>query len=438
MAWLFHLEINNRGTFEVEALSSYIVRLARAHAVAPGLLLSSTFERSTSAGARYTSGALRAPISDLVRPNRTTEAVLESLASGLDCEVSALEQTTFVSMIDALDRPLRTFSSRLRWCPACIGEQRAAGEDPYYQLAWQALAMESCIRHRVRLRDRCFYCGASQDSFRHRASLGECVRCGERLDVTTRADLCESPQSLEIASLVRHFAERPGFRFPAKGVCRAVRALLDEAWRNDDERELYRIVPRDECVRFADAHEPITLPSALRIAFRLNVPLPALLSGKLEGTNRSILENAEEALPHTIAPISRQRLAATEVLRRRLNRVLDEATSPLPLRDVARKVGVSVGALRYRFPAEARAIVDAHRTEIQRQRTKKLACCRVSVRRQIKNWNSTETKPISRKGLLVALRGSTDLPKNLLRGEIARCIPGDALRRSCNGDRGEP
>lgn len=420
MSWLLPLPIRGAGTARVEALSSYLLRLAHVHATAPGTYISSIVERHCWPDLPRRVGILQSGISALIRPNDSTLLVLEALASGLSMALSDLEQTTFVSLSSALNRPQKAFSPRLRWCPACLVEQTKNGSDAYFELAWQVLATETCDVHNVRLRDRCSSCGGAQDSFQLRKTLAACVHCGASLGKTNVGDIKRDLYSSDVRALVGHIAANPGLRFPQHGVSGVLRSLLDEAWHQANEDELYRILPRDECIRLSDPEAPLTLISALRIAFWLNVPLTDLLLGQLRGTNRSIFGGTNERLPAVIAPQHRRRIRSVETLATNMSCIVETSSEALPLREIAGKLGVSVGALRYHLPEQSIEVSRAYLLGRRQRHTSISMQCRASVENAIERWSSLESQPLSRKRLLITLRAETDLPKNVLREEIQR------------------
>ncbi|MBN8886830.1 MAG: TniQ family protein [Rudaea sp.] len=419
MSWLLPLPIRGAGTSHVEALSSYLLRLARVHAITSGKFLSSIVERYCWPDAPRRAGILQSRISTLIRPNDTTQLILESLASGLSVPVPDIEQTTFLALGSALCRPMKAFSSCLRWCPACLSEQMRNCGEPYFELAWQVLTVETCEVHGVCLHDHCGSCGRIQDGYLARRSLAECIHCKARLDKTTLSDISRDFYAENIRSVVGYIATHPGIRFPQHGVSDVLRRLLDEPWEDCSEEVLY-ILPRDACVRFADPTEPLTLISALRIAFWLNVPLVDLLLGRLQGTNKSILRGMKEALPDVIAPQRRRRIRSIQVLANEATRIIETASEALSLTEVARKLGVSAGALRYHLPKQSSEIIQTYQLSRRRRRASTSTQCRSNVRKTIARWSQVEDRPFSKKALLSSVRARTGLPKNLLREEIKR------------------
>jgi len=419
MSLLFPLSVIGAGTQNVEAMSSYLLRLAIAHTATPFTFLSLVVEGHCWPDTSHLHGIRNTPMSSFIRPNDSTRLVVESVASGLSVPPSYLEQTTFLALGNALNRSPMAYSRDFRWCPACLSEQINRGE-PYFQLAWQVLAVETCDVHRVRLQRTCSRCGRGQERSRLRRSLAECVFCGARLDRLTRKDISRDVYAKDIRSVVEHIATHPGARFPQHGIGNALRGLVDEAWDHGDHEAFYRALPRYECARIFDQTEPLTLTSALRVAFRLNIPLIDLLLGRLQGTNRTIFWGVKEELPTAIRPWRRTRIDDVEALSIKIKRFVHATTKPLSLREVALKLGVSVGALRYHLPTQSEEIVRNYLSGCQRSLTYKSRLCRSNVRKAIVLWNRFENRPLSKKALLRAIRANTGLPKNMLRKEIER------------------
>lgn len=420
MSLLYPMPIQGQGTARVEALSSYVMRLAHLHSVSTALLIQHVCE--AGGGSLPTSAILAGPISAIIRPNATTEGLVQALAVTGRELAEDLECLTMLAVNDALHRGMKTYSQHLRWCPGCLGEQVQAGIPGYFQLAWQISLQGTCSDHGMRLRDRCPHCNDRQDGYRLREDLSRCVKCNGRLDVIFTSDLSTEPSLRDITNLIEHTAQTPGLRFPADSISRVVRTLLDEAWARNGEEELYRILRRDDCIRFADPAEPITLLSALRLSHRLQVPLVALLRGDLSGSSLPIFGARDEGLPGSLAPRPRQRIDVERVEQAaavHADTSMDLRAS-VSLKALGRMLSVSTGAIRYRCPSASSLIVLRHRKKkLDRMRAVRRAARR-AVARMTEKWVSTGAAPPSPKGLLKALRRATDLPKRVLVAEITR------------------
>jgi len=418
MSNLFALDIVGEGTESVESLSSYLYRLAELHTVTPSLLVS---EIASRWGGFDPKNVLTCPPNALIRPNGTTEAFVEALARGLARPVAELQAMTMLGLSEALHRSMGSYSAHLRWCGACLREQQESGGSVYFQLGWQVSLIEACPAHRVRLRDRCPACHRRQGGYGLREGLSRCIHCRAGLDVVMREDVAPDEAGSELWGLLRHLASCGKVRFPSGGVTRVVSALLDEAWQRGEEELLYQLLRRDDCIRFANKEEPVTLLWALRITQRLQVPLVDLLNGNVMGTNLPMFPRHDRFRgPVGVSP--RQGIDV-KALANRLHDLLEEVPDegPAPsLRQIARELGASTGALHHRFPKEAEAATQAHLGWRTTLRARQRAQTEKEVDRLVAQWPLSGRGPFSRKGALRVLLANTDLPKNLLREELAK------------------
>jgi AcrR family transcriptional regulator len=109
--------------------------------------------------------------------------------------------------------------------------------------------------------------------------------------------------------------------------------------------------------------------------------------------------------------------------------VIEQSPLAPSLRQVARRLGVSVGALRYRFPNEAKQIVRAWDRRSLTAAKRQSARVRNVVSRCIDEWETRGRGPLTKKGVLRVLRTTTGLPKEPLRKEIDSALIALEVRR---------
>jgi AcrR family transcriptional regulator len=109
--------------------------------------------------------------------------------------------------------------------------------------------------------------------------------------------------------------------------------------------------------------------------------------------------------------------------------VIEQSPLAPSLRRVARRLGVSVGALRYRFPGEAKQIAHACHQRNAVAAKRRLAKVRNAVAKCIDEWSTQHRDKLTKKGVLRVLRTTTDLPKEPLRKEIDSAFIALAVRR---------
>lgn len=414
------LPIQGEGTAEIESLSSYLLRLAVLHAVAPGTLVRIMLDRLPAEPLAVERKAFLVPISAFIRPNATTESMVRALSVSTGMPAPQLECMTFLATKEALDRAQRAFSQHLRWCPACLREQQTSGSPVYFKLAWQLQMIETCDIHGVRLRDSCPACAAKQAGQWSRDRLDLCCRCAASLSQAPVLGELSAHRYRQLHELIAYIATHPGIRFSKSGVARVLSTLLDEAWRHHEEGSLYRLIPRDECLRFASPEEPITIQVALRIAFRLRVPVVALLHGDISGTNRPLLPSADEPLPKVIAPIPRGAHARIEQVSPIVSGAVTgaESGSPMSLKMLARTAGVSVGYLRYRFPAWVRQIAACNSAAHRLSQAQVAGRIRAQVDEIEAELLGQNGGILSRKQALRRVIKRSGLPKHRVRAEI--------------------
>lgn len=418
MQSLLPLPLQGRDSYDIEALPSYLSRLGTAHGVTPGGLL--TYLLNGSDDGIALSRALAAqPFAASVRPNATTENVIKALASARCESECQLRRSTFVHLSLALARSPRTYSKRLRWCPGCLYEQTLGQGNAYLKLTWFLEDIHACEIHRVVLRGTCPYCDHAPRPWSGWPDFTRCQQCKGRLDmITSRDQLDSDPISFapDLIGLVQDLSTRTT-PYPVASVNRYVDSVFSEAWASQREEALWKKLPRDECIRYASMDEPISLSVARRIAFRLEVPLLELLDCE-RPTIRSFGFASEAQLPHPFEQRSKPtRIDKTELLRK-LKAIVEAEEEPRSLRDVARRLSVSVGALLYHSPDLAALIVRpcvATKTA-QGIRTKALVSGAVS---NAIHSRTSAGEPLARKTLLRDLYRETGLPKNLLRVEIS-------------------
>lgn len=169
--------------------------------------------------------------------------------------------------------------------------------------------------------------------------------------VTRDPDLLAS----DLIALVGEIAVASG-PFPRGAACRYLNRVFDEAWRHEREEELWNKVPRDDCIRYCNPEEPMTLGVARRLAYQLEIPIADFLWG-VEGASQSFGFAATCPLPRSMRAVHRQGVINGPVLVKQMELFLDDGVTPVPLREVARQLSVSVGALRYHAPMLASKLV---------------------------------------------------------------------------------
>ncbi len=175
---LYHLEPIGIGTMYVESLTSYLTRLAHAHALPLGKLV--THEIAPLLDQQYTPEAVKFVFS-------RKSHVLNGISPWTARAIFALEKLTgrnelsFLTMwiFNTVLSICCLMRSVQAWCPLCYHEWRQAGQRVYTPLLWALQAITVCPHHNQPLHVRCpnQACQASVPFLAARNEIGYCPRC---------------------------------------------------------------------------------------------------------------------------------------------------------------------------------------------------------------------------------------------------------------------
>lgn len=168
------------GTTRVESLTSYMMRLAEAHAVWPSTLLrylefSARPDLADSVNTDYVMGSFFWGESRAVNGmNRLAMTWADRLTMHTSrAELSHLTMLKWQNVIDSS----RLLHATRRWCPLCYREWSTTGQPLYEPLAWMLRPLKRCSDHGIVLRDRCPKCHHTLTVLGRTSRPGHCSRC---------------------------------------------------------------------------------------------------------------------------------------------------------------------------------------------------------------------------------------------------------------------
>ena len=180
---LYVLQPIGMGTPLVESLSSYMARLAEAHSVFPGVLISKVigprapgYALAKRPHGLFREGGARSTLFNGVGlPARRAVQALATLTLRTD-----LQYLTLLPLAAVLPRSAKGLIRLTKaWCPVCYEEWREMAQMIYDPLLWALQAITSCARHSVRLSTSCPYpdCARSLPGMAWRSRVGYCSYC---------------------------------------------------------------------------------------------------------------------------------------------------------------------------------------------------------------------------------------------------------------------
>jgi hypothetical protein len=175
---LYNLEPIGVGTFNTESLTSYVTRLAEAHNVFTGTLISREIapllkkEYLTTGGQAQISWGAGAINGSGIQATEWVE-VLRVLTLRND-----LHYMTLLTWKDTLTQT-GLIRSTQAWCPICFEGWRVAGQVVYEPLLWTLQVLKVCPHHRCALQQRCPHakCQRLLPWLSMRVRLGYCGHC---------------------------------------------------------------------------------------------------------------------------------------------------------------------------------------------------------------------------------------------------------------------
>lgn len=171
------------GTAEVESLTGYIARLAKAPAVETGsfvnheLLPRIPYTKGASAGHVPTKLPNYCMFLDAYALNGPRERTQRwvSLLEKLTC-VDRLDLLTLLPWANTIST-VHLLRTHRAWCPYCYGVERLTESAAYERLLWSFQVVTACPNHRCPLESLCWSCGRTQYMFSAKSRPGYCSRC---------------------------------------------------------------------------------------------------------------------------------------------------------------------------------------------------------------------------------------------------------------------
>ena len=411
------------GSSVVESLPSFFIRLASVHALSPNELRSLILNRY--AGDAGCKDEMVRPqyaipsLSQLVRPTEFTGKFVADLQSVGD--FGELSTTTLLALGKRFGRQRGVFRDNLSWCPECFREQLASGQNAHLYLLWGFRDYGICHLHGCQILQRCPTCDSKQNSLKMRGELHICVQCGDNLASVGAIPPGSGQEGVYVKDLVdlaSGISAEPGRVLSQESARKCVDMLFDEVWRREEEKQLWEMIPRDECISIVCGDKDLTLPVLRRIAYRLGVSLYQLLCGRLEPVTRALNPSWLMELPTNLQPRPKRRRICREKFLKRLITARDKFQEPPPLSSVAKAAGTSTGAIEHHFPAFATEIKSKYRKmkDADRQRREEMA-------RTLVFEFLAGSQKMSRKSAQRYVASRSNLPKNLVRRLVSKHVP---------------
>lgn len=420
---LFQLHPYGIGSSEVESVSSFLIRLATLHGLSVNELRVLTLNRYSEqpgfSDERVRSNSAIQALSHLVRPTRFTRQLVEQLTEAT--QQRRIASMTFLPLGDEFGRQKGVFKTDIAWCPLCFSEQAELDQAPHLQLIWSIRDYRTCHLHKCELIERCAHCQSKQNSCRFRRSIGQCVSCGVSLVGLGASRPKRGSEGIyyqDLVGLVAGINENPNQLLSQKAAQNCVDELFSEVWRREEEKRLWDMLPRDECISIVCGEKELTLPVLRRVAYRLGVDLYQILAGRLQPVTQVLDPGWLAELPDNLKPRPKRPRICRKELLQHLRSARNSKDGPQPLKAIAKAAGTSTGAIEYHFPSFAEEVKSAYQQELSKRRQRKEELGRVLIFKFLAHSDRRSRKAAQR-----YLASESDLSKNQIRALVAKYVP---------------
>lgn len=419
---LFPISVIGNGTAEVESLASYLHRISYKHGVYVGVLLKKSYKYAIKKNIISHNCLLPHYISvnELIRPEKVTTMLVDLFQKLTGQDLSA---TVLWVIKNSLGRSVGEIVEGFRWCPECFAEMLNVGDEPYFKLIWHLTAIRACPIHRTPLISKCDFCGCTQTSYIKKNSIGFCQDCGKSLSKRKKrlrpVDILNRWEDigLDVVELFKDIAVIQPNSLPNDGVHKSVEDIFEYYWRIGRETEFYSALSRDELLAIVFKQSSVSFKSARKIAYRLGVSLSALLSGDAINISNMLDDEQFCWLPPGFLESGRKAKRDHVKILNKIKVEIKNSKSPISLKQLAKKIDVSVGYLEYRHPVLVSSITQRYMDYCEEMKLKKLHAAQSKALDFFLNEKYKNEKH-SRKQAYRTLRAETGLPKHLLRRAI--------------------
>ena len=388
------------GTSQVESLTSYVTRLADAHAVSPATLTrQEIFPSLPTSPKRFHCSTLHS-LNGLGPYFMQWVTALQELTSRNDLEALTLLPWRNIFAADGILRRHRT------WCPRCYEERRSQDGGVYDSLLWALTSVTACPVHEILLEERCPCCEKRPLPLSARGLAGVCNYCGTWLGANASGPLpAEKGRDLDLRVQVAREVgvllssnipqNRPKLSHLRNNIHRAI-----EDWADGNRLFLCRIARvSDKSLTewLSETHRP-SLPLLIVVTRNLRVPLSRFLIEQIPVSDEvwiqardairaersKLMERREISRREPDYPMTRTRLWALSPSDREAAKAEVKASMEAALEmDVPRSVREIFRSLGYRQCTMGRYWFPELTAAIQAKRKRRFDRCELELKRAL-------------------------------------------------------
>ncbi len=419
---LFPVKLIGEGSTDVESFPSYVHRCAYEHGVYVGQLLQYVYKNAIEGVETEYDVSLPnyLTVHEMVRPDRTTRMLVDLFGF---MTKQNLNSSVLWFMNGSLGKSNNEIVKGFRWCPECFRDMLRLGQMPYFKLIWHMKNVKVCHIHRTPLITKCEFCGCKQTSYKKKFHPGSCLQCGrdlsERKYKLAPSDIYNSWDDigLDIIKLFQDMAVYSQQEMPKDGISRSLEEIHHFYWENDREAEFYRLHPKNKLLALLYGEKKIGFKVARKIAYRTGVSLFAFMNGDAAKSTEVLDKSIFCRLPEGYLEPEHKSEKDHKTIFKKMLKLIDSSKAPISWKDIASRLGVSVGYLDYRYPVLGNEVKKKYKEYRQKDHLHKIYLAQKYALRYFYDEQFSHL-PQSRKQAYQFIREETGLPKFILKKAI--------------------
>ncbi len=398
---LFSLEPVGVGTPWVESLTSYIARLASAHAVFPGVLMNKLLEPLVQGKHSSILHISEGKKTNLLNATglRATLAVqfLETLAMRQDLRHLTLLAWSEILCLRGLVRLTKA------WCQECYEHWREQGEIIFDPLLWTIQEVTTCALHQIPLCQQCPNpnCARTLPALCWRSRPGYCAYCQEWLGRPSGTTVMSDPDLVKrqrwvIMNVGALLALSPTMRVSPsrKRVPEALPAIIQQVTQGNISAFARTLnMPQGLVSHWVNGRKLPQLEMLLHLCSVVDLSLEALLLHDL-GSLRPRLRAADEPAVYELRSKWTHVRVSMEQVRQALEKILAANDDPPPtLTQVAKRLGLGTPVLYRCHRAACYAIAARYKDYAQQRTATRVHSYRVELREAARHLHEQGVLP---------------------------------------------
>jgi len=364
---LYNIEPIGKGTPLVESLTSYITRLADAHCVLTGDLISMVYapllnkEYLTRISRRGGNGFFDSAIgiNGLGKLALEFSDLTEKFTGRSDISSTTLQNWSVTLPNRGL---LKTTKS---WCPYCYEQSRLNDEVIYDPLIWNFQLVNYCLKHKKPLENICGNCSNTVPVINRKSHPGYCSRCGAWLGNTTSMNegiLKNTNKSLSYIQFIGELLANNDLQLSNRNPTNSLKYYIDEVFDKSPSKAAQSFnIPRSTLMMWINGKHLPTLKYLLVICKILGISLIEFLHTKnpqIKIGSTKTIETGRIKHDH-------------KKIRRILNKVI-ETKQPISISELARMIGCDRRLLSRMYETECNQIKEIYNDHLQEKKEDRL------------------------------------------------------------------